>query len=354
MPMPKIELSYAPPMPERKDFRIGILGSGFIVSDCHLVSYRRLGLNPVAIASRSRENAAQAAARHSIARVCANYLEILDDPSIEVLDIAVPPMYQLELIRAACARGTVKGILAQKPLALSYGEAEEAVRYRLRRSIDRFGRRAEEPVTWDDGMPQAAFRFDRHRSDPHLASGAVYAIDSDLLVDGGQTVSLALRLSPPPGSGDIAYAVRADIGGLRFLEQEGTLQAGGKPVELPMSFAVRGLCDLPVTISVATAGLDPANAALAEQVELVLLDTAAAGGLKAGEAGLVKHLVTENAILALEKAIAASGNPGLSRHNALQRHYRDVLCGRIHTPQGDMILTGAGKAAFAAAARGEG
>jgi alkylation response protein AidB-like acyl-CoA dehydrogenase len=50
----------------------------------------------------------------------------------------------------------------------------------------------------------------------------------------------------------------------------------------------------------------------------------------------------------VEKAIAASGNPGLSRHNALQRHYRDALCGRIHTPQGDVVLTAAGKAAFAA------
>jgi alkylation response protein AidB-like acyl-CoA dehydrogenase len=83
----------------------------------------------------------------------------------------------------------------------------------------------------------------------------------------------------------------------------------------------------------------------------VLLETAAAGRLKPGEGGLIKHLVTENAIAAVEKAIAASGNPGLSRHNALQRHYRDVLCGRIHTPQGDVILTGAGKSAFAAAQR---
>jgi len=81
----------------------------------------------------------------------------------------------------------------------------------------------------------------------------------------------------------------------------------------------------------------------------VLLDSAAEGRLGASEGGLVKHLVTENAIAAVEKAIAASGNPGLSRHNALQRHYRDVLCGRIHTPQGDVILTGAGKSAFAAA-----
>ena len=57
-----------------------------------------------------------------------SYEELLDDPAIEVLDIAVPPKYQLELIQAACSRGTVKGILAQKPLALSYAEAVQAVR----------------------------------------------------------------------------------------------------------------------------------------------------------------------------------------------------------------------------------
>src|ERR1017187_1543717 len=126
--MPNNELSFSPPTPHRKDFRIGVLGSGFIVNDCHLVSYRRIGLNPVAIASRNRDHAAQVAAQHSIPRVCASYQEILDDPTIEVLDIAVPPQYQLELIRAACARGTVKGILAQKPLALNYVEALAAVR----------------------------------------------------------------------------------------------------------------------------------------------------------------------------------------------------------------------------------
>ena len=50
------DLNIHPPLPKKKDFRIGILGSGFIVSDCHLVSYRKAGFNPVAIASRSREN----------------------------------------------------------------------------------------------------------------------------------------------------------------------------------------------------------------------------------------------------------------------------------------------------------
>ncbi|GBQ87690.1 acyl-CoA dehydrogenase [Gluconacetobacter johannae DSM 13595] len=65
------------------------------------------------------------------------------------------------------------------------------------------------------------------------------------------------------------------------------------------------------------------------------------------DAGLVKQIVTENAIAAVGKAVAAIGNPGLSQDNPLERHYRDVLCGRIHTPQGDSALAFAGKAALA-------
>jgi predicted dehydrogenase len=122
-----MNLNINPPLPKKKDYRIGILGSGFIVSDCHLVSYRKNGFNPVAIASRSRANAAKVAARHSIPTIYDSYDQLLDDPSIEVLDIAVPPNAQLALIQAACLRKTVKGILAQKPLGMNYAEATEAV-----------------------------------------------------------------------------------------------------------------------------------------------------------------------------------------------------------------------------------
>src|SRR6266849_5373850 len=122
-----LDLEIHSPLPQRKDFRIGILGSGFIVNDCHLVAYRKSGFNPVAIASRHRENAEKVAQRHGIKKVYATYDELLNDPSIEVLDIAVPPNAQLGLIKAACSRGTAKGILAQKPLGMNYSEAEEAV-----------------------------------------------------------------------------------------------------------------------------------------------------------------------------------------------------------------------------------
>lgn len=57
----------------------------------------------------------------------------------------------------------------------------------------------------------------------------------------------------------------------------------------------------------------------------------------------VKRLVTENAISAVTRAIEAIGNPGLSQNNPLERHFRDVLCGRIHSPQGDAVLESAGR-----------
>lgn len=84
----------------------------------------------------------------------------------------------------------------------------------------------------------------------------------------------------------------------------------------------------------------------------VLLETAARGETSAAESALVKYLVTQNAILAVDKAVELTGNPGLTRANPLERHHRDVLCGRIHTPQSDVVLTGAGKLAFSRHATG--
>jgi alkylation response protein AidB-like acyl-CoA dehydrogenase len=66
----------------------------------------------------------------------------------------------------------------------------------------------------------------------------------------------------------------------------------------------------------------------------------------ATESGLLKYTVTSNAIRAVELALQMSGNHGLTRQNPLERHYRDVLCSRIHTPQNDAILVAAGARAL--------
>jgi len=79
-----------------------------------------------------------------------------------------------------------------------------------------------------------------------------------------------------------------------------------------------------------------------------LIDSASADpdGLGLIEPGQIKLTVTDNAIRAVERALELAGNPGLSRANPLERHLRDVLCSRIHTPQNDSILTSAGRAAL--------
>jgi len=69
-------------------------------------------------------------------------------------------------------------------------------------------------------------------------------------------------------------------------------------------------------------------------------------GEQAGSAqpGIAKTVATTAAIEAVQRAVALIGNAGLSRRNPLERHLRDVLCGRVHTPQDDVVLTSAGRA----------
>jgi alkylation response protein AidB-like acyl-CoA dehydrogenase len=68
----------------------------------------------------------------------------------------------------------------------------------------------------------------------------------------------------------------------------------------------------------------------------------------------VKLVATRAAIGAVEQALALTGNNGLSRKNPLERHYRDVLCSRVHTPQDDSITLAAGRAALGRWQTGDG
>jgi predicted dehydrogenase len=120
-------LNIEPELPKRRDFRIGCIGAGFIMRDCHLVAYREAGFNPVAIASRTYENAKAAAELRGIPKVHETWETLVRDPEIEILDIAFPPDRQLEVVREAVKHKHIKGILCQKPLALNMQEAREIV-----------------------------------------------------------------------------------------------------------------------------------------------------------------------------------------------------------------------------------
>ena len=121
-------LDYAPTLPNDLGVGIGCIGAGFIMADCHLVAYRAAGLNPIAIASRTLETAKRIAERHSIGSVFETYQSMLQDPRIEVVDIAVPPDCLLGVIREVVLHQNIRGILAQKPLGVSLDQAKEIVR----------------------------------------------------------------------------------------------------------------------------------------------------------------------------------------------------------------------------------
>ncbi len=71
-----------------------------------------------------------------------------------------------------------------------------------------------------------------------------------------------------------------------------------------------------------------------------------AGTAPPGLIATVKHAVIENAVEASSLAMDLAGNHGLARRHPLERHHRNVLCGRIHAPPNALIRGNAGRAAL--------
>jgi len=101
--------------------KIGIIGAGGIVAAAHLPAYDLAKLPIHGITDLNLDRARELAEKHSIGKVYDSYLELLADPDIEVVDIAVPVSEQPKILLAALAAG--KHVLAQKPLAPSVSEA---------------------------------------------------------------------------------------------------------------------------------------------------------------------------------------------------------------------------------------
>jgi predicted dehydrogenase len=122
-------LGHLPIMPKRPDaLGIGVIGAGFIVRDCHLVAYHDAGFRVVGLTSRTLDTARAVAELREVPTVFPTLDAMLDSPDVDVVDVAVPPLEQPAVIRRILEHPhRVKGILAQKPLAMSLVEARELV-----------------------------------------------------------------------------------------------------------------------------------------------------------------------------------------------------------------------------------
>lgn len=86
--------------------------------------------------------------------------------------------------------------------------------------------------------------------------------------------------------------------------------------------------------------------------QIAQAETLLFGALLRAEAGDLTHLpqlsvlkvqIARSAIAAVQTALAALGNPALSRRLPFERLLRDVLCVRVHPPQEDAALLAAGR-----------
>jgi alkylation response protein AidB-like acyl-CoA dehydrogenase len=64
---------------------------------------------------------------------------------------------------------------------------------------------------------------------------------------------------------------------------------------------------------------------------------------KPNESALIKAMVIENAIRAVELAASLAGNHAHAKANAIERHIRDVRSGRVQAPQADAAFVAAGR-----------
>lgn len=115
---------------------------------------------------------------------------------------------------------------------------------------------------------------------------------------------------------------------------------------------------VPASLGAPLATLPRAQEALGE-IEALLLanarlvasiarDTDAGTPPASVESGALKLILTRAAVEAVRIATTLAGNHGFSRHNRLERHWRDVQCGLVHVPQADSACLGAGRARLAA------
>ena len=102
--------------------RIGVVGVGFGAA-VHIPAFQSEGLEVVAICSRRKERAEEAAARFEVSGVFTDYEAMLAMPGLDAVSIVTPVALHHSMTLQALAAG--KHVICEKPFALNTGEAQE-------------------------------------------------------------------------------------------------------------------------------------------------------------------------------------------------------------------------------------
>jgi predicted dehydrogenase len=140
-------MDYRPRLGKKTDYGIGLIGTGGIVQYAHIPAYRKAGFNIAACYDLNADTARKVAQEHGIPKVYGTLDALLSDPAVEIVDIAVPPWEQLNIVRQAAAAG--RHMLCQKPLSESFAEAQEIVRLAKEAGVKQA---INQQMRWDAGI----------------------------------------------------------------------------------------------------------------------------------------------------------------------------------------------------------
>lgn len=113
-----------------KQFRVGIIGMGYI-GESHIDAVRRVaGCRLEAVADTNAELAAKKAGLYGIPKCYASVEQLLADPDIDVIHNCTPNHLHLEINKKIIESG--KHLLSEKPLARNYSEACELLEIKAR------------------------------------------------------------------------------------------------------------------------------------------------------------------------------------------------------------------------------
>src|ERR1700722_11182609 len=121
-----LDLDYKPHLPDKHDYGIAFVGCGFIVTHASLPCYRKHNLNIVGCYDINSQASLALAQKFGIPNVYRSLNELLDDPKVDIVEIAVQPRQQVEIVRRVAAAG--RHLLCQKPLSDIFADAVEIVR----------------------------------------------------------------------------------------------------------------------------------------------------------------------------------------------------------------------------------
>ena len=148
-------LDYKPEMPKRLDRGIGIVGAGGIVNYAHLPAYKKAGFRVVGVVDKQRDRAEHTAQQHAIPHVYSTVDELLGEDDVEIVDVAVYPAEQGEIVRLATAAG--KHLLCQKPFADEYSTAVRNVKLAEQAKVKLA---VNQQMRWDAGIRCARLLID--------------------------------------------------------------------------------------------------------------------------------------------------------------------------------------------------